>query len=203
MTGNARGILRLTVIFGLSFYLISLSGEAWARGPGGSGRARPNVSRQGPAGSGSFQPTRESTRRSERPAPKQRDRTAPSDRQDVSRDQTDARRVNQRERDPDREVEDRRNERRDDGRDYYDDRRDDRRDYYDDRRDDRRDYYEIRRHYVRGARYSASWWTRSCSRATIVVADGYTYYRCDDYWFSRTYYGGDVIYTVTDAPPGY
>ncbi len=190
MTGNVRGILRLTVIFGLSFYLISLSGEAWARGPGGSGRARPNVSRQGPAGSGSFQPTRtrESTRRSERPAPQQRDRTVPSDRQDVSRDQTDARRVNQRERDPDREVEDRRDERRDD---------------YDDRRDDRRDYYDDRRHIARGMRYSASWWTRSCSRATIIVVDGYTYYHCDNFWFSRTYYGGDVVYTVTDTPSGY
>ncbi len=201
MTGTVRGILRLTVIFGLSVYLISLSGEAWARGPGGSGRARPNVSRQGPAGSGSFQPTRtrESTRRSERPAPNQRDRTVPSNRQDVSRDQTDSRRVNQREPDRDREVEDRRNERRDD----YDDRRDDRRDYYDDRRDDRRDYYDDRRHYARGRRYSASWWTRSCSRATIVIVDGYTYYRCDNFWFSRTYYGGDVIYTVTDTPPGY
>ena len=52
-------------------------------------------------------------------------------------------------------------------------------------------------------RYSATWWTQSCSQATIVVVDGYTYYFCDDYWFSRTYYGGDVIYTVTDPPPGY
>ena len=57
MTGNIRGILRLTVIFGLSVYLISLAGEAWATGPGGGGRAQPNVSRQGPARSGSFQPT--------------------------------------------------------------------------------------------------------------------------------------------------
>ncbi len=194
MTGNIRGILRSTVIFGLSFYLISLSGEAWARGPGGGGRARPNVSREGPARGGSFQPTqtRESTRRSERPASKPQDRTVPSDQQDVSRDQTDARRVNQRERDPDREVEERRDERRDD-----------RKDYYDDRRDDRRDYYVIRRHYTRGMRYSASWWTRSCSRATIVIVDGYTYYHCDNFWFSRTYYGGDVVYTVTDTPPGY
>jgi hypothetical protein len=39
--------------------------------------------------------------------------------------------------------------------------------------------------------------------ATVVDVDGYTYYECDDVWFSRTYYGGEVIYTVTDAPPGY
>lgn len=52
-------------------------------------------------------------------------------------------------------------------------------------------------------RYSASWWTQSCSRATIVIVDGYTYYHCDNFWFSRTYYGGDVVYTVTDTPAGY
>lgn len=200
MTGNVRGVLRLAVIFGLCVDPIAMAGDAWARGPGGAGRARPHVSREGPAQRGSFQPTqaRESTRPNERPAPGRSTRTDPSDRRDARPDRMDARRAHQGERDRDREMDDRRNERRDD----YDDRRDDRRDYYDDRRDDRRDYYDDRRHFARGARYSASWWTRSCSRATIVIADGYTYYRCDDVWFSRTYYGGEVIYTVTDAPSG-
>ena len=50
--------------------------------------------------------------------------------------------------------------------------------------------------------YSAGWWTRSCDDASVVTVDSYTYYECDGTWFSRTYYGGDVIYTVTDPPPG-
>ncbi len=76
-------------------------------------------------------------------------------------------------------------------------RRDNRRDYYDDRRDDRRAF-------ARGVRYSSSWWTsNSCSQTAIVVVDGYTYYQCNGAWFGRTYYGGEVTYTVIDTPAGY
>jgi len=131
---------------------------------------------------------------------------------DERRERDGARRVD-RERDG-RRRDDRRDDRRDynddrrdDRRDYNDDRRDDRRDYYDDRRDDRRDYYDDRRddhRYARGARYSSSWWiSNSCSRTVVVVLDGYSYYQCNDSWFGRTYYGGEVTYTVVDAPEGY
>ena len=76
-------------------------------------------------------------------------------------------------------------------------RRDNRRDYYDDRRDDRLDF-------ARGVRYSSVWWTsNSCSQTAIVVVDSYTYYQCNGAWFGRTYYGGEVTYTVIDAPAGY
>ena len=71
------------------------------------------------------------------------------------------------------------------------------------RREDRRDYYDDRRDFARGATYTAVWWGQSCSNATVVVVDDYSYYECNDAWFSRTYYGGEVIYTVTDAPSGY
>jgi hypothetical protein len=37
----------------------------------------------------------------------------------------------------------------------------------------------------------------------IVVQDGYSYYQCNGAWFGRTYYGGEVTYTVIDAPQGY
>jgi len=33
--------------------------------------------------------------------------------------------------------------------------------------------------------------------------DGYSYYQCDGEWFGRSYYGGEVTYTVIDAPAGY
>ena len=93
----------------------------------------------------------------------------------------------------------------DDGDDRYEDRREAQipRPVARERREDRRDYYDDRRDFARGATYTAVWWGQSCSNATVVVVDRYTYYECDGAWFSRTYYGGEVIYTVTDAPPGY
>ena len=75
-----------------------------------------------------------------------------------------------------------------------------RRDYYDDRRED----YADDRRLARGVRYSSVWWnSNSCSTTDVVVVDGYSYYRCEDNWFGRTYYGGEVTYTVIDPPPGY
>jgi len=47
------------------------------------------------------------------------------------------------------------------------------------------------------------WWSNSCSSATVIVAEGYTYYHCESYWFSRSYYSGEVVYTVVDTPPGH
>jgi hypothetical protein len=106
-----------------------------------------------------------------------------------------------------RQIDDRRRDDRYDDRphenidrDRVEERRDDHRDYY----DDRRDYYDDRRDFARGARYSAVWWSsNSCVNAVVVKVDGYTYYQCNGAWFSRTYYGGEVTYTVTDAPAGY
>jgi hypothetical protein len=113
----------------------------------------------------------------------------------------DARRVNEGRRGRGREMDDRRDDRYEDRpippADRVEERRDDRRDYY----DDRRDYYDDRRDFARGARYSAVWWTsNSCPQTATVMLDGYTYYQCDDAWFGRTYYGGEVTYTVIDAP---
>ena len=117
-----------------------------------------------------------------------------------------------------REIEDRRQAVREEARqtDRYEDRYEDRRDdddrRYDDvdwdrvedRRDDRRDYYHDRDDFERGATYTAIWWTsHSCVSTEVVEVDGYTYYQCNGAWFSRTYYGGEVTYTVTDAPRGY
>jgi hypothetical protein len=48
------------------------------------------------------------------------------------------------------------------------------------------------------------WWTSNTCRQTIVVVqDGYSYYQCNGEWFGRSYYGGEVVYTVIEAPVGY
>jgi hypothetical protein len=84
--------------------------------------------------------------------------------------------------------------------DRIEERRDDRQDYY----DDRREYYDDRYRYSRGMRYSATWWAaNSCSQVVVVELDGYSYYECNNAWFGRTYYGGEVTYTVVDAPEEY
>jgi hypothetical protein len=109
-----------------------------------------------------------------------------------------SREVDERRQDARREVRDENGpDSPDDRADRAEQRRDNRRDYYDDRRDDRLDF-------ARGVRYSSVWWTsNSCSQTAIVVVDGYTYYQCSGAWFGRTYYGGEVTYTVIDAPAGY
>jgi hypothetical protein len=117
----------------------------------------------------------------------------------------DARRMNGEDRGRGRDLDDRRRDDRRDDRyearrdvpDRVEERRENRRDYYDDRRDDRR-------RFVRGTRYSAVWWTsNSCRQTIVVVQDGYSYYQCDGEWFGRSYYGGEVVYTIIDAPVGY
>ena len=176
MIGRTRSFLQMAVICGLSVLLMALAQDAFARGPGGGARPRAHVSRDGPARSGSFRdaPARERARPQHQAERQQR--RPPDDRPQAARPD---------DRPVDRPVSP------------------ERRPVARERRENRRDYYDDRRHFARGMRYSASWWGRSCSRATIIVSDGYTYYRCDDTWFGRTYYGGEVIYTVIDAPPGY
>jgi hypothetical protein len=96
-------------------------------------------------------------------------------------------------------VDDRTDRGYDDRSERREDRVDDRQDYYDDRRDDYAD-----RRFVRGSRYSSAWWgSNSCSVTDVVEVDGEKYYQCENEWFGRTYYGGEVTYTVIDPPPGY
>ena len=166
-------------------------------------RARPNVSRQGPARSGSFHSSRDrgAARHDERPAADRSPRTDRPERREPTRDRMDERRLNDAERGRDQGLDDSRRDDRDEDRrdvpDRVEERGENRRDYYDDRRDDRR-------RYARGARYSTGWWSsNSCRQTIVVVQDDYSYYQCDGEWFGRSYYGGEVVYTVIDAPEGY
>lgn len=154
-------------------------------------RPQANISRRGPARSGSFEPNvrRGGSHPSRRAA---RERSNRVDRVEAREPRRELRDARETDRGVDREDMDRQ--------EIADRREDTRQDYY----DDRRDYRDDRRALARGARYSAVWWSsNSCQSAVVVEVDGYTYYQCDGAWFSRTYYGGEVTYTVTDAPPGY
>ena len=203
MIRNVHRFLRIGVFFGLSVYLVMSAGDAWTRGPRAAVRARPNVSREGPARGGSFR--REYTpageRNAERGAPDRSPRSNPSVRPEPGRERRDAPRAYEGERPRPYQDDDRRGDDRQDRRDDYReaDREPPGREY----REDRVDRYSDRRAFARGATYSSTWYrSQSCSDEVVVV-DGYSYYRCDDVWFGRTYYGGEVIYTVVDAPPGY
>ena len=188
MTRNAHRFLRIGSILALCVYLVMPAGDAGGRG--GAARARPNVSRAGPAGGGSFRrehrPARE--RGAERRAPDRSLGSNPPARPE--RERRDAHRATERERRRPYEDDDRRRD---------DDREPPVRDY----REDRRDRYSDRRAFARGTTYSAVWYSSQSFSDEAVVVDGYSYYSCSGAWFGRTYYGGEVIYTVVDAPPGY
>jgi hypothetical protein len=201
MIWKVRDFVRMAAMIGLSVSLVVLTGDAWAQRRGGGAHARPNVTRQGPARSGSFNSNRNrpDTRRDERPAPDRSPREDRMDRRDPGPDRIDTQRVNKAERGRGPDEDDRRKGRQDRPVEpaRVQERRENRRDYYDDRRDDRRQF-------ARGVRYSSVWWTsNSCRQTVIVVQDGYSYYQCNGAWFGRTYYGGEVTYTVIDAPQGY
>jgi hypothetical protein len=200
MIGKIRPLRRLALVVGLSACVVALSviQDAWAGRRMGGARPQAHVSRQGPARSGSFHSNRQrdAVRRDQRPAPDRSARVDPADR----RDRPGGRAGEQGRTAAGRQIDDR-------GRgDRYDDRPHENidRERVEERRDDRRDYYDDRRDFARGARYSAVWWSsNSCVDTVVVTVDGYTYYECNGAWFSRTYYGGEVTYTVTDAPAGY
>jgi hypothetical protein len=199
MKPSGRLRKNLPILFAVMLVLGMSSADAWARGRGGRGGARPraNVSRTGPARHGSYGHDRSATE-SRRDTPRAQEADERQARQPAAAEPTRTRRS---------EVDRNRASDSDFGREQTRenarDRQDDRRDRYEDRQDYRRNYYEDRRQFARGVRYSASWWGSSCTTATIVVNGSYTYYKCENAWFSRTYYGGELVYTVVDAPSGY
>jgi hypothetical protein len=199
MTRCERVRKHLPIIFAVILVLGMSSAEAWARGRGGRGGARPraNVSRTGPARHGSYGHNRSATQ-PQRDTRQARDFEDRRPQQQAATEPTKTRRS-----EVDRKRASDSNFGREQTRENARDRQDDRRDRYDDRRDYRRNYYEDRARYYRGARYSAVWWGQSCTTTTIVVSGNYTYYKCENAWFSRTYYSGELVYTVVDAPAGY
>jgi hypothetical protein len=39
--------------------------------------------------------------------------------------------------------------------------------------------------------------------ATVIVAAGTTYYRCESSWYTQAYAGGGMTYVLVAPPPGY
>lgn len=202
--------IRFLLIVGFSTSLLALSNDAYAQRRGApSPRPQHQVSREGPARNGSFHSNQEPAGTRREAHPERNPRQDRSDRPYMP--QGDQLRERERAQQSDRlrgqerqgnEVyrEDLRDERREDPPRRDDGDGDERRDYYDDRREDSIDD----RRFERGVRYSSVWWTsNSCSNSDVVVVDEYSYYRCEDTWFGRTYYGGEVTYTVVDTPHGY
>lgn len=192
-----KTIFRAGLLLGLALHLGVPEGDAWARG-GRRAHTRPNVSRSGPASRGSLRNQAEQRGPDRRGSERDYDHNRYDRRDQYDREDRVERRVDRGRVDIDREdLRDRPN-----APDSPEEakRRQNRREHI---RDERRDYYEDRRDFRRGAVYYSSWWSTSCTYAEVVETGGYTYYKCEGAWFSRTYYGGEVIYTVTDAPPGY
>ncbi len=72
-----------------------------------------------------------------------------------------------------------------------------------DRRDDRHDRARRRRAWRHGTQLSYVEWNDYDCGNHEVVADGDNLFECEGTWFIQTYYGGEVVYTVTDAPSEY
>lgn len=172
MNWKGQSLFAACAVFAI---LLFVADEADARRGGGRDR---EVSRSGPASSGSIG-DKKSTHQENRS-------DAQSNRND---NRSDAR--------------DDRNDRYDDRRDDRNDRYDDRRDYRDDVRDDRQDYYDDRQRRRLGATLTRSAFRSLSCKSTKVIVGNVTYYRCGNDWYSRAYQGSSVTYVIVTAPAGY
>jgi hypothetical protein len=201
---SRRATLRACFVLAMLLPLVGLSAsdaEAQRRG-------RPQINRSGPASHGSFGRGSDTHRQSQRardPGPDRDRERGPDPGPDRFRD-----------RGPDpgpdrfREREAGRQRYPDADRDPDPDRRpdpdrvrDERRDRRDDYRDDRRDRARRHRAWRHGTQLTYVEWTDYDCSNEEVVDGGASLFECDGVWFVRTYYGGEVVYTVTDPPSGY
>lgn len=93
-------------------------------------------------------------------------------------------------------------ERQEDRQDFVKDRYDDRRDFIDDMDEERWRRYRRHRYWWRGHRHYTTVVYRSEPCPDIIVVNDHRYYHCDEMWYDRVYYEGDVNYMVVSAPPG-
>jgi hypothetical protein len=57
--------------------------------------------------------------------------------------------------------------------------------------------------YAVGSAITASAFYDLPCTSRMVYAGGAYYYECGGTWYSQVYSGGDMVYTVVDAPQGY
>ena len=223
-----RTRIQTLALFCTLLALVFLAVDVAARGRGGGGRGggRPNISRSGPAGGGSFGRSRGSMGSNRgsmsRPPTGQGGRgdragsrpNAPSEgrvnRGDARSDRGGDRNDQQQGRQDDRNAQ--QQDRQDNRGDQQQDRQDNRQDLVNDRQEFRQDvygeyqerneWYEDRWKYAVGASLTAATFrTLTCASRTVVV-NGVTYYNCGPTWYSRAYTGGSVTYVVVTAPSG-
>jgi hypothetical protein len=130
-------------------------------------------------------------------------------------------------RDPGRLSENRRDS-QDDRQEFRQDRQEDRQDFAEDRQDDRQDFIEDEvddwdrccfddngGEFIAGALVGGAIGAAAASdndttyivtlpcTTTAVLYDGSSFYNCAGTWYRQSYAGGEVVYIVTSAPPGY
>ena len=169
-TRLGRSVRLSLTLFCVALSVGLLAAEVSARGRGGGGRSRPNVSRGGPASHGSMRPSRSpggSGRRSVQTRPAGSRRPV-----HIRRDRVD------------------------DHREF----RSDRAEFRQDVRSERREWYEDRWRYNVGARLTLATYRSLSCRTTVIVVDRVAYYRCGTDYYRRYVHGGSVTYVVVVAP---
>jgi hypothetical protein len=224
-----------TVIF---MFLGSMVLDAYARGRGrggggGGGRSRSanrNISRQGPARTGSMRSSDFSSRSNRSSYSGQRSSTQQRTR-NVDKTQARQKAQDYRAANPDK-ARDFQDKRADNAKDFQEDRQDwkdqnreDWQDYGRNAREDRQDYYDNHGYHdyddnwewgdnveypyaaaaaiAVGTALTVSAFNSLTCTPTIVSVGGVSYYQCGSNWYNQAYQGGDVVYVSVGAPPGY
>lgn len=224
------------LLFSVIFVFLVGTLETYARGRG-SGRgsqrsANRNISRQGPARTGSMRSSdfnRHSSGSSSRNVQRSsKQRTGNTERQTQARQKAqDYKAAN-----PDK-VKDFQDKRADNAgdiqenrQDWKDTNREDWQDYGNNARNDRQEFYDDNNNYYRydddwewgddveypvgamaaiavGTALTVSAFNSMTCNPTTVYVNGVAYYQCGATWYNQAYQQGDVVYVVVDAPPGY
>jgi len=195
MRPDGTFILKL-LLFVIAFIFLVGAIDTYARGRGSGGggnrSANSNISRSGPARTGSMNSSnfnRQSSRSSSR---------------NVERSSNTERQANRQGNQENRQ-------------DYHTENREDWQDYGNNARNDRQDYYDDNRYWGGNVEYpgaaaaaiavgtalTVSAFNSQTCNPTVVSVGGVTYYQCGSNWYNQAYQEGDVVYVSVGAPPGY
>lgn len=230
-----RTLIMKLLLFAVMFIFLVGALETYARGRG-SGRgshksSNRNISRQGPARTGSMKSSDFNRHSSRSSYSGQRQSAQRSSSHTGSQAQRKQKAQDYKAANPDK-VKDFQDKRADNAgdiqesrQDWKDTNREDWQDYGDKARNDRQEFYDNNEYY----RYDDDWeWgdnveypyaaatavalgtaltisafnSMTCNPTTVYV-NGVAYYQCGSTWYNQAYQQGDVVYVVVDTPPGY
>ena len=221
-----RTLIMKLLLFAVIFIFLVSALETYARGRG-SGRSanrssNTNISRQGPARTGSMKSSdfsSSSSRNTQRSSSTERQTQRQSKSQDYKaanpdkvNDYQDTRANNANDMQQDRQ--DYQTDKREDWQDYGNNAQNDRQEFYDDndynRYDDDWEWGDNVEYPVAamtavavGTALTVSAFNSMTCNPTTVYANGVAYYQCGSTWYNQAYQQGDVVYVVVDTPPGY